>query len=310
VIDEHRRRIEVALRWIAEHLEGPLTVKEVARAARLSEFHFHRLFSAHVGEPVGRWVTRRRLEVAALRLAYEPDRSITEIALASGYSSPSNFAKAFTGYFGCSPSHVRTPAPGLPTRVGTLTSRYGKGFAPAELFVLPPSADPAALRAEASELARTVRFEQREALPVACLASPEGYDYGALASTWQRMVAHAHELGLVRGDAVDAYGIAHDSPQLTAPELCRYHACVPCPPSHHLPAPLFRGELPAGRYAIFRYAGPVAEVDAMYRRIYSAWLPTTSLAPDEFTAIEHYDHDEPVDGHTEHEILIKVRPRE
>jgi AraC family transcriptional regulator len=309
VIDEHRRRIEVALRWIAEHLDGPLTVKEVARAARLSEFHFHRLFSAHVGEPVGRWVTRRRLEVAALRLAYQPDRSITEIALASGYSSPSNFGKAFTAYFGCSPSRVRTPEPGLPPAVGTLTSRYGKGFDPAELFVLPPSADASALRAEAAELARNVRFDDKPAIAVACLASPEGYDLAALAHTWETMVGYAHQLGLARAE-VDAYGLAHDSPQLTAPELCRYHACVPCARGIALPAPLFRGEIPAGRYAVFRYVGPVAGVEAMYRRIYSAWLPTTTLAPDEFTAVEHYDHDAPVDGHTDHEVWIKVRPRE
>lgn len=308
MIDEHRRRIEIALCWIAEHLEGPLVVKDVARAARLSEFHFHRLFSAYVGEPVGRWITRRRLEVAALRLAYQPDRSITDIALASGYSSPSNFAKAFTGFFGCSPSGVRTPEPRLPHAIGTLTSRYGKDFDPRELFVLPPPADAAALRAEAAELARTVRFDDKPAIAVACLASPEGYDLQALAGTWSAMVAHAHELGLAE-HAVDAYGIAHDSPSLTAPELCRYHACVPCPRTLALPAPLFRSELPAGRYAVFRYVGPVAGVEAMYRRIYSAWLPTTTLTADEFTAIEHYDHDEPIAGHTDHEIWIKVRPR-
>ena len=123
------------------------------------------------------------------------------------------------------------------------------------------------------------------------------------------MIAHAHELGLAE-PTVDAYGIAHDSPQLTAPELCRYHACVPCPLDVALPSPLFRAEIPAGRYAVFRYVGDVAGVESMYKRIYSAWLPRSALAPDEFTAIEHYDHDEPVDGHTNHEIWIKVKRRD
>jgi len=110
-----RPEIARALHYIAEHLHQPLTVADVAKVTHLSEYHFHRQFHALVGEPLGRYVTRRRLELAALRLAYEPDRSITEIALESGYSSSSNFSKAFSAYFGCSPSQVRTPVEALPS---------------------------------------------------------------------------------------------------------------------------------------------------------------------------------------------------
>ena len=35
-----RAEIERALRFIGDHLEQPLTVADVARAAHLSEFHF------------------------------------------------------------------------------------------------------------------------------------------------------------------------------------------------------------------------------------------------------------------------------
>src|SRR5262245_33722865 len=106
----NRTAIERSLAFIAQHLEEPLQVSDVARAAHLSEFHLHRVFHAEVGESIGRFITRRRLEVSALRLAYEPDRSITDIALSSGYSSSSNFSKAFSAYFGQSPSSVRNPS--------------------------------------------------------------------------------------------------------------------------------------------------------------------------------------------------------
>ena len=92
---EQRARVDAAVRLIAANLHRPLALAEVAAAAHLSEFHFHRLFSAVMGETVGRFVTRQRLELAALRLAYEPHKSVSEIGVASGYSSPSNFAKAF-----------------------------------------------------------------------------------------------------------------------------------------------------------------------------------------------------------------------
>jgi len=305
---DYRPRIERAIQFIADHGDEPLTVAEVARAAHLSEFHFHRIFSSVMGEPVGRFVTRRRLELAALRLAYEPDRPITDIALSAGYSSLSNFSKAFAAFFGCSPSQVRRPDAALPPAIGTLTRRYGKAFRPADLHALPPDVGDDERRRQAAELSRRVRFETFPGLTLACLSSPAGYDAAALESLWTELIDRARQLGLC-GDTVDAWGIAHDSPQLTAPELCRYHACVPCPDGAALPGPLFAGRIPAGRYAVFPYAGDVAGVEKEYRAIYSSWFPHSSLAPDDFTSVDHYVHDWPVDGRIDFEIWIKVRPR-
>lgn len=305
---DHRAALERAIRYVAEHLDRPLTVREVARAARLSEHHFHRIFTAEVGEPVGRYVTRKRLEVAALRLAYEPDRSITDVGLASGYSSASNFSKAFHAFFGVSPSAVRRPRATLPPAIGTLARAHGASFDPRDLHDLPPDSDREARRALAREIARDVRVESIQAIDVACLASPEGYDLAAIEHTWAELIDRARQLGLA-GSEVDAYGIAHDSPFVTAPERCRYHACVPCPAGVELAPPLFRARIPAGRYAIARYRGDAAAVDRVYRALYSVWLPESSLAPDDFTAIDHYLHDGPVDGRIDMEIWIKVRPR-
>jgi AraC family transcriptional regulator len=302
----YRPRVERALQYIANHLDRDLGLAEVAKQAHLSEFHFHRIFTAIVGEPVGRYISRRRLEVAALRLAYEPARSITDIALSSGYSSPSNFTKAFTGYFGVSPSRVRRPDPSLPPALGKLTRMYGREFRPEDLYVLPPDDD--ALEEELAALVGELRFENCQGFDVACLASPAGYDLPALERTWAEMVERARELGLAEHE-VDAWGIPFDSPMLTAPELCRYHACVPCPTGFEPPAPLFRGHVPAGRYAVFHYAGEVAGVERRVRAIYSLWLPRSSVEVDEFVPIDHYVNDGPVGGHVDFELWVKVRPR-
>ncbi|AKF11083.1 AraC family transcriptional regulator [Sandaracinus amylolyticus] len=306
---DYRPRVERAIRFIGENLDRPITLAEVAKVAHLSEYHFHRIFAAITGEPIGRFVTRRRLELAALRLAYEPSRSVTEIALAVGYSSTSNFSKAFSAHFGCAPSRVRHPDPDLPPALGKLTRTYGARFDPAALYVLPPDADEATRRREHDALAKSVRWVDFAGLDVACLASAEGYDLPALERTWDELIARGRALG-VCDDAVDAYGMAFDSPRVTAPELCRYHACVPCPADVALPAPLFRGRIPAGRYAVFRYAGDVTAVEETYRRIYSVWLPRSGVVADDFVAVDHYVNDGPVAGSVDFEIWIKVRARE
>jgi AraC-like DNA-binding protein len=60
-----RPEIQRALSFVASNLDRPITVAEVAQAAHLSEFHLHRVFHTTVGESVGRFITRRRLEHAA-----------------------------------------------------------------------------------------------------------------------------------------------------------------------------------------------------------------------------------------------------
>jgi AraC family transcriptional regulator len=304
----HRPAIERALRFIGERLEQPISVVDVAHAAHLSEFHLHRVFHTEVGESIGRFIMRRRLELAALRLAYEPDHSITEIALGSGYSSGSNFGKAFAGYFGCSPSRVRSPELGMPASIGKLMSQYGKDFHPQVLYTLPPERHEDERKREAAHWNACVRYEDSPGLDFACLASPSGYDYETLHSTWADMIERARQLGLAE-HGVDAWGMALDSPQLTAPELCRYHACVPYPEHVALPAPLFRGRMQPGRYAVFRYAGSVDGVADAYRSIYSCWFAESSLAPADFVPIDHYITGFPSEGHAEYEMWMRVRTR-
>ncbi|MBN8612243.1 MAG: AraC family transcriptional regulator [Deltaproteobacteria bacterium] len=300
----HRTEIDRALAFVAAHLDRPLTLGEVAAVAGLSEHHFHRVFHELVGEPLGRFITRRRLELAALRVAYEPHRPIGVIALESGYSSLSNFTKAFTAHFGCSPSAIRggstTPA------VGRLTSAHGKTFSPALLYSLPPSLDPRQRRERARALG--VRHEEMKATPLVCLASPYGYDLAALDETWTTLLAHAATL-LRRQGPLDAWGRAFDSPHLTAPEHQRYHACVAIDPLPAVQPPLFHAQVEPGHYAVFPYDGPVDGVEERWRTIFSCWVPESVVEPVDFVAIDRYTGDAPREGHVTMEMWLRVAPR-
>jgi AraC family transcriptional regulator len=104
---EYQKRINKALTYIRDNLDKPLLLSEVSREACFSEFHFHRIFSALMRETLGEYVTRKKLERAAMKLAYAPALKVSTIAEEYGYASVSSFSKAFNEWFGCRPTEFK-----------------------------------------------------------------------------------------------------------------------------------------------------------------------------------------------------------
>ncbi|WP_257572152.1 AraC family transcriptional regulator [Janthinobacterium sp. UMAB-60] len=63
---EYARRMNAVLDHIDRHLDTPLDLAQLADVAHFSRFHFHRVFAAWMGETLGDYARRRRLETAAL----------------------------------------------------------------------------------------------------------------------------------------------------------------------------------------------------------------------------------------------------
>lgn len=105
--DAYRIRIHRVVDHIQANLGAPLTVSQLAGIACFSEFHFHRVFKAAMGESVYRFIRRLRLEKAAERLVSDPDMTITEVALMYGFATSAAFAKSFKSHFGLNATQWR-----------------------------------------------------------------------------------------------------------------------------------------------------------------------------------------------------------
>jgi AraC family transcriptional regulator len=80
-------RMQRVTEHIDRHLDQTLDLDALAKVAHFSPFHFHRLFSAWMGETVGEYLRRRRCEIAATRLVAQPRMAVIQIALAVGFGS-------------------------------------------------------------------------------------------------------------------------------------------------------------------------------------------------------------------------------
>jgi AraC family transcriptional regulator len=99
-------RVTRAVRLIEARPDEPLTLGALARAARLSPYHFLRTFERLTGVTPHQFVLRARLREAATRLATGPGK-VLDVAFDCGFGDVSNFNRAFRTEFGMSPRAYR-----------------------------------------------------------------------------------------------------------------------------------------------------------------------------------------------------------
>lgn len=103
---DYSERINDVKHYVRQHVDGSLNREVLAGVAGFSVPHFHRIFTAHVGENIAAYVRRVRMERAGRKLRMGAV-DITEVALAAGYATHAAFSRAFKQQFGLSPSEFR-----------------------------------------------------------------------------------------------------------------------------------------------------------------------------------------------------------
>jgi len=116
MLTDYGERIYHVQKYVREHTDEELNREVLAAVAGFSVPHFHRIFTAHVGENIASYVRRVRLERAGRKLRMGAV-DITEVALAAGYDSHAAFSKAFKQHFGLSPSEFRQLDCGSATQI-------------------------------------------------------------------------------------------------------------------------------------------------------------------------------------------------
>lgn len=100
-------RIKQMLGFIHARYAEPLTVSQIAGASAISESECYRCFRKVLDTSPIDYLLQYRIRAAAGLLA-STDRSVSDICFATGFNSPSYFAKVFRQELQCSPRKYRT----------------------------------------------------------------------------------------------------------------------------------------------------------------------------------------------------------
>lgn len=92
--------------YMMDRLERPIGLQELAGQTGLSRYHFCTAFRRTTGRPPHVWLTEQRMRHAQ-RLLGDPAMSVSEVALAVGYATPSAFTASFRRTLGMTPRDFR-----------------------------------------------------------------------------------------------------------------------------------------------------------------------------------------------------------
>lgn len=99
-------RVTKVVRMIEHESDGESSLDDMAQLARLSPYHFLRVFQEQTGVTPHQYLLRTRLRNAAARLAGDGQK-IVDIAFDCGFGDVSNFNRVFRREFGTSPREFR-----------------------------------------------------------------------------------------------------------------------------------------------------------------------------------------------------------
>jgi AraC family transcriptional regulator len=299
---EYERRMHRVLEHIDRHLDERLDLDTLASVASFSSFHFHRLFSAWMGETLGDYLRRRRLETAAVRLASQPELAVLNVALSVGFGSTEAFTRAFKARFGCPPSAWRSASrqkgaesnPNQANRKWNQASRSG--------------ARHHGVRSHEWRASMNVSIVDRQPTSVAYLRHIGPYG-SALSEFWQNTVYP----WMVANKLLDRprYGVSHDDPSVTAPEKCRYDACVDVPADFVGAGTHLKTVLLGGKYAVAPFKGTVDDIAGAWNALLHEWLPESNMQLDARPFLEHYPFGssyDPTTGMFDCQLCVPVAP--
>lgn len=241
-------RINNVIQYINTHLNENLEIATLARVGNYSPFHLHRIMRAYLGESLGAFIIRLRMETAVTLLIHSSE-AINTIALKVGYENPSSFNKAFKKRYGIAPAEYRKNNESL------LETECSK------------------IKNYAMENSKNLQPKIKVLKPKKVIYARALGNYNESASKAWNTVAEFAKKNRLFGFKTEFIGISHDDPNITKSDKLRYDACITITKEIQAEGKIGLQEIEGGKFAIFTHKGAYEKLINSYDYIFGKWLP-------------------------------------
>ena len=260
--EEYLKRVNVVVDYINNHLDEELDLQKLAEMSNLSTYHFHRIMKAFLGETLGAYIIRVRLETAVRLLRYT-DLPVEQIAYSVGYEMPSSLSKSFKQFYDITP----------------LEYRNNKNFVIMKPVQLNPDLN--------LKSPKVIDIETKKAIYIRLTGAYSELDF---CGAWGKLWAYVKENKLFSA-GIEHISIYHDDPKVTNSEKLRTDVCLVLPKPAEPKGEIGMKEIAGGKYAVFSYQGPYTNLGIVYDTIFAQWLPDSGYELRNAPLYEKYIND-------------------
>jgi AraC family transcriptional regulator len=271
--EDYSRRVNIVVEYINNHLGDNIDLETLAKISNFSPYHFHRIMKAFLGEPIGAFISRMRIETAARLLRYT-DMPVQDIAYRVGYDIPSSLSKIFKLFYGITPIDYRN------NKTYTIMK-------------------PVTINSNLDLEEEVVNIEPKHAIYIRLLGDYKKNDY---CLAWQKLWNYVRasnlfspEMEKICNDTnksdiikrmlnegkIEHIIIYYDDPNVTESDKLRADVCLTTPTEINPKGEIGSKQIEGGKYATFLYTGPYDNLSDVYDTIYCKYLPESEfqLAP-------------------------------
>lgn len=260
--DHWTQRVLGVMDHIRDHPAETHTLDSLAAFAHSSPFHFHRMFRAVAGETVGSFVQRARLERAAYLMKAKPSKSLTSVALDTGFATAQEFSRTFRRNYGMAPSRW--------DRRSRLAAPVGRG----EHRPSPPS-----------EVA--ARVVERERIRLAYTRIQTAFHVPTLAAGFDRLTQYLDDCDAPWHNA-RVVGMSWDNYETTPMDRLHYDLGIEVPESFMADGPYAIRELGPFRAVEVECDGPLQAIADAWDYLYETWFPQSTFEPANLPAMKWF----------------------
>jgi AraC family transcriptional regulator len=253
-MNNYNECMQKVLTTIERELEY-VTIEELIRVAGYSYYHFHRIFKAYTGESLKKYIKRLQLEKALQQMQIDRE-NITQIAMRSGYNTPSSFNKAFKEMFAVNPSEYKQ------------------------------SLEPKRKLYKDIEPERIVRVEPIEVYTIRHVG-----DYEKTVESWEKIIGFAEKHRLFNKDFY-AYAITYDHPDISDVNRLRCDVCISKTKEVDIEEEgIVSKKFDGGKYAVFLHKGDHEKLTETYDAIFGNWFYKGSVVLRDVPVIQKFLND-------------------
>jgi AraC family transcriptional regulator len=302
---EYINRLNKVIDYIDNHIDEELNLDSLAALANFSPFHFHRIFSAFMGETPNSFINRLRVEKAARLLLYEPEMTVSEVSVRCGFNSDSVFCRNFKSHFGVSSQEfINQTIEEDERRIRQLKSKIHQFESKNHKLETNPTSY---IRNENNTkkwrliMKKQVEVKDLPALNLVYTRHTGAFDQ--IGKAYEKLFKWAGARGLLNGGDFHTVTVYHDDPKVTDVEKVRQSACLTVVEGTKAGGEFGTMKLPGGKHMVGHFEIDVMEFEEAWNTM-CVEMADSGYQPAEGNPYEYYYKD-PAD-HPEHKFVLDI----